>query len=292
MSNSSKKITLLFSAIALIGVVIYFYFKDYIPKYNWSENYINTNEQPYGLKLIFNLLSKTHSKTDFIIINKPPKEALNKSDSSSLYILIGGNFFIDSLSSIALIDFVKRGNNAFISSIESTHLLFRVLTNAERPTLYYTNFEDSVIDVKFDSIHNNASYKFEYKFYKKLAKYKWAGVDSIMFADTLSKYRYERVTTIHNYYVDCFRVKCGKGWFIFHFNPLFLTNYNLSGKDGFNYVNSLFSDYNKKTIYWDEFSKTATRDDYQNPGHESPLRFILSQRSLKWAWYLICILVS
>lgn len=96
---------------------------------------------------------------------------------------------------------------------------------------------------------------------------------------------------IQNYYVDCFRIKYGKGWFIFHFNPILLSNYTLTGKQGLSYINSLFSEYNKNRIYWDEFSKTALYNDYMNPANESPLRFILSERSLRWSWYFICILV-
>lgn len=277
-------------SLALIVLVIVYFVRGYLPKYRWGENYIATNEHPYGLKLFYDLLQKKY-KDNFIFINRDPKYLLSKEDTSSLYVFIGEKYILDSANSSEIFDFVYRGNNAFISCKESTNNLFLIYTNNERPTISYHYYDNLMIDLTFDSLHGGSDFRFDFKQYKKTVTYRWAGIDSLYFADTLACFGYEKVSSFKNYYVDCFRFKVGKGWIVFHFNPILLSNYTLSRKDGFNYVNSLFSPYNKNKIYWDEYSKAPVDNDYSNPAKETPLRFVLSQKSLKWAWYLIGILV-
>jgi hypothetical protein len=273
----------------LIGVVAYNYFKQYVPKYRWNENYVIDNDQPYGLKFIYNILSSPRSKQDFVLLKKPPKVAINDVDTNSLYIFIGYNFQLDSQSSRKLMNFVKRGNNVFISSIESTHNIFNYLTQNKRPFIRYYNVFDSLIKVSFDSSGIN-NYTFDHKVAKGRVKYGWHGCDSIYMADTLSYFGFNNVSRLNGYYVDCFKIKYGKGWFVFHFNPILLTNYTLAGKDGYSYFSNLINPYIKKKIYWDEFSKVSAGSD-GNDITESPLRFILSDKNLRWTWYLMWLLV-
>jgi hypothetical protein len=272
--------------VGIISTSIYFYLKNYLPKFRWTENYTFNDDQPYGLKLAYELLKSTHPNNNFIFMNQSLRNFLSKKDTTGLYVFIGAKFICDSAQSELLTDFVKKGNNAFISSIESTHYIFSILSNAERPVVYYTNFEDSIVNISFDTLQHKPQYQFDHKNGKKLSKYNWAGVDSFVFSDTLSLYGYERISNINLELIDCFRIKYGKGWFIFHFNPILFTNYTLSRKSGFHYFNQILSEYNKPVLYWDEFSKIPGINDSDNPTHESPLRFILSDKSLRWAWYL------
>ncbi|NHM01369.1 DUF4350 domain-containing protein [Flavobacterium difficile] len=74
-------------------------------------------------------------------------------------------------------------------------------------------------------------------------------------------------------------IKYGDGKFLLHLQPIAFTNYYLL-KDNYKYVELVCSHIDSKTIYWNvegEQAKSIT---------DSPLRFIFSQPSLKWAWYL------
>ena len=193
---------------------------------------------------------------------------------------------IDSLSSIAFINFVKRGNNVFISSITSQHIIFKELTENQHPTIYNHAYYDSIVNQSFVS-DTSKVYKFDHRVGKKLASQPWYGFDSSKIIDSLSLYGFESVSMIDDGLVDCFRIKCGKGWFIFHNNPIMLTNYYLAKDNGRQYLNDLFAEYQKPRIYWDEYSTSVFSDNIS--GQESPLKFILSQRSLRWSWYLLCI---
>jgi hypothetical protein len=262
-----------------------------MPKYRWTESYDYKNDQPYGLKLVFDVLSNSYPKDNFVFIDKSPKVMLQKEDTSSLYVFIGENFICDSLSSIELANFVKRGNNAFFSNIEGEHLLNRILTNGNYPYIELNYLSDSIITVDFDTIYHQKPYKFDHRFGKKLTEYKWTGFDIEFLQDTLSAYGFEAITTIDSTLADCVRIKYGKGWFIFHSNPLFFTNYSMTKENGYKYLNALLSDYKKTRLLWDEYSKSAMTDSSFSSSQESPLRFILSEKSLRWSWYLICFFI-
>jgi hypothetical protein len=290
MSKTNKIVLIVSAAVILLFLVFFFILKGYMPKYRWDENYGYKNEQPYGLKLMYDILSGTRPAKDFTVINGPPENYLKKSDTASLYIFIGARFITDSTSSLAFMKFVKRGNNVFISGINSTHYLFDFLTRGQHPMLYPSVYSDSMVNVSLTNRARDSVYTFDHRYADKKIYHEWVGFEPVVLTDTLTSFGFERVSHINNGLVDCFRVKWGKGWFIFHFNPVLFTNYHLSKEQGLNYANALLSEYGKPKIYWDEFSKIQMRSGYDKQ-HESPLRFILSERSLKLAWYLICILI-
>jgi hypothetical protein len=166
-----------------------------------------------------------------------------------------------------------------------------MLTNEYHPFFYYVGYEDSSVTVTFDQSIPDSAYQFDHKYGKKLSIKSWNGMDSSFIDDTLAIYGFERISHLSDGSVDCFRVKRGKGWFIFHFNPICFSNYSLTKAEGLNYFNRLLTDYKKKKIYWDEFSKSPLINAYNSTAKQSPLRFILSERSLRWTWYLICFFV-
>lgn len=73
-------------------------------------------------------------------------------------------------------------------------------------------------------------------------------------------------------------VKYGKGKFLIHTEPMVLTNFYLLNDDDYRYVEGMFSYLpDRKTIWFTD------SEEYVN---ESPLRFILSQPALRYAWYI------
>ena len=73
-------------------------------------------------------------------------------------------------------------------------------------------------------------------------------------------------------------VKHGKGKFYFHTEPMVLTNFYLLKNDDYQYVENIFSYLPDRRTVWFQDSQ-----EYVNT---SPLRFILSQPALRYAWYL------
>lgn len=103
------------------------------------------------------------------------------------------------------------------------------------------------------------------------------------------------IGTFNNTYPNMISIPFGKGKFILHSSPLVFTNYHLNQKDAFEYASACFSTIPQDAIIlWDEESLnyrhgTLTNSDIDNSykPQKGPLSFILSQKSLKWAWYIL-----
>lgn len=289
MSRATKIVLIIVVAIVLLFLGLYYFFiRGYIPKYRWFETYSYQSDQPYGLKLMYDALSSSRERKNFVFIKNSPRQFLNNTDSTALYICVGADFIVDSLNSEALMDFVHRGNRVFISSINSTHNLFQFLTDSERQAMYYSQYGDSIVKVVLPGASPDSVFTFDYRMVDKAVIHQWFGFPKGLLTDSLFKYGFEPVSHINTGLVDCLRVKYGKGWFIFHYNPVLFTNYNLSQQRGLAYINALLSPYSGAKVYWDEFSKAPIKGEGSS---ETPLRFILSERSLRWAWYLLCSII-
>jgi hypothetical protein len=78
---------------------------------------------------------------------------------------------------------------------------------------------------------------------------------------------------------DFIRLRYGKGYIYFHTNPYAFTNYYMLNPRGSEYVAKCLGYLAPGAVVWDESYKKAE-------GHaESPLSYILSVESLRWAYY-------
>jgi hypothetical protein len=277
----------IFIAIAAIVAFIYLYFRQYTPKYRWTENYDYESKQPYGLKLFHDLLSGSRSKGDFVMIKDNPETFIQANDTNAIYVVVGAYYTIDSVTCNALLSFVARGNNVFISSNGSEQAIFDTITHGRMGLIYYQYYESSYVNINFTEGNANNWFYFDYRSGKKLQSRQWQGIHSATMNDTLAEYGFKPLSYLPYGLVDAYKISYGKGYFIFHSNPVLLTNYYLRTSNGLRYVNRLFTGFEKRKVYWDEFSKSAQTGNEQN-GHESPLKFILSERSLRWSWFVLC----
>ena len=75
-------------------------------------------------------------------------------------------------------------------------------------------------------------------------------------------------------------VKIGKGNLYLHSIPNIFTNYNILKSDR-DYISKCFSYLTVRDVIWDEYYKEVNK--YQS----TPLRYILSQPSLRWAYFTL-----
>ncbi len=78
------------------------------------------------------------------------------------------------------------------------------------------------------------------------------------------------------------KVKIGKGNLYIHSVPNIFTNYNLLKAER-DYIFKCLSYLNIRDVIWDEYYKEVNK--YQS----TPIRYILSQPSLKWAYFTLII---
>jgi hypothetical protein len=76
------------------------------------------------------------------------------------------------------------------------------------------------------------------------------------------------------------KITLGKGYIVLNSTPLIFTNYELLRGDNHQLVSSLLSYLPRATLYWTEYYQSGRREA------RSPLRFILSNEPLRWAYYV------
>jgi hypothetical protein len=263
------------------------YLHQYLPKYKWYETYNIKSEEPYGTHYIYSLLKKSDQ---FRLINRPLKQVLDSSLNNNLYIFIGGNYYPDSAGLESLIKFVKRGNKVFISSNVAPSRLLDELPYTTDPLYSYRSIKDSVVHIKFTNpALENDDFSFHFQILKKKSIYYWNYFDQDAY-EYAKNGDYKIHSYIDDHQINMFSIKYGSGEFFFHSNPVLFTNYYLVREKGYRYLNDIFSVIGgSDNIYWDEFSKIPNLS--QNYMVSSPFQFILSKDSLRYAFYLIIVLI-
>ena len=282
-------VIILFVAVVFGGIaLLYYYTKQYTPEYSWEEVYMKNNDQPYGLKIFYDLLDD--KGVGITNIKRSFEETLDTTKTSTNYIAIGDYLYIDSLRAAHILKYVENGNNVFIASNSAPLELTRMLLPKTDTIHEYDYFTDSIITINNKAHETKLS--FHYQLLKDTSLYYWSAYDENYIKDSLSVYGFKGVSFVKKNVV-CYSFKWGKGKVLIHSIPLLYTNYNLVTEDGFTNVNNMLSHLNDGPIYWDELSNKPLLNSEFGGGNntQNPLQFLFSHYTLRWGWYLFLITV-
>lgn len=248
---------------------------------DWRPTYSVNDKIPYGLyvfdKEIGGILK--NQKIERIPDITPYEFLDSKYNEDSLvetytvkgtFIHIAQQNSIDDQSVKEIMYFVSHGNNAFLS-----------MTDFPKTLLDSLKFEytSSLLQTKNASVWM-ANKKVSSKVYKATTDVS----DYFTKIDTA-------VTTVLGYEgnpkvkknINFIKVPYKNGYFFLHLHPVAFTNYNLLKKDRYQYTENVLSYIPKGDVFW--YTKSPNDENIS----ASPLRYILSQPALKWAWYLFLI---
>jgi hypothetical protein len=273
-----------------------------IPKYSrWDENLQTNSKEPYSLEFAEKLLVSTN-KEDFKRIL--PADNLVKEleeynyDNKATYVFLGGNYYLTAKECLALIDFVKRGNTAFISSrrwpnglnLDSlTENSFAQLFDPIKPERMAMDLPDGL---------NAELYGFTKKYvFKKYSPYQrdsmdeyWYTLPSLIASDYEEIDKYEIIGK-HELGNNFVKVDCGSGSFYLHSNPILFSNYFLVKGNGYNYLNDVLSFVpNNGTLLYDDNSRYFKYEDVKLNRKKNfyPLEIIMNNKAL-YAFVLVLI---
>jgi hypothetical protein len=262
-----------------------FYFFSQNKSFIWQETYRVNDNQPYDLSVIFESLEK--QKGSFNVLSQSFIE--NPLDSGD-YLFIGENAFIEDEELPVFLDWVKKGNSAmFVAKVIPSALQDILLKEEQCPDLNSNNsyyFRDSVAFVSHlhPKLNPEKKVRFEFKEKNKTVKYDFGSFDNSQFCEESD---FIPLGTIQNTYINFIQIPLGKGYIYIHVSPLLFTNYQLLSIDRAQYVYGVLSYLKSNKLYWDEYHRFQ-RDNYGNSvDSQTPLSFVLSNRSLRWAFYLI-----
>lgn len=199
------------------------------------------------------------------------------------FLIINPYAEMDDISSDYLLDFVSDGNVVMISSFNFSKKLldslqaeikYDVLPQlklADSLSIGNINFKDSELNL---SLANNQWDANTYTYKKGMEGIYFSQLDSV-YTTVLGYHQFENKRRI-----NFVKIQYGDGFFYLHTQPFVFTNYNLLKSGNADYAANALSYLPDWDIIWDDRA-TVNEDRIDNP-----LRYLLSQPALRWAWYI------
>jgi hypothetical protein len=256
-----------------------------------NESYRKTDRQPFGsyiaYKEVKNLLDNRYIET----VRDPfDKEWLNIKDYSddkkySLYILVTKNLVLTEAEITAFLDYVKSGNDLFISAdYVDSKLLDNISCANERMAEIADEtrglMQQTRVSMYFGDGMTGTSYSYYY----------YPFLNSLSGFDT----SFARVLGVNDHNMANYIVLfSGKGRIYLHVAPRVFSNYFLLSGQNYKYLEDVISYLRSdpKNIYWDEFYKNANLNRRTKNGDHvednfSSLSVIGQHPPLQWAFWL------
>lgn len=266
-------------ALYCIGAVIVFMMVAEITKpkpLNWRDSYSAADKIPLGCYILFNEL-ETFTDKDILTTKGTTFDYLKRVDTTSKKTLVFINNYLnfDKETSNALLDFAHKGNTVFMSF---NYTYAQALDSLNVAVVrQYGDFYKKPSEHKFTSPSLQKNNKI---FKDVIENSRFSAVDTlattILGTVTAKNEDDEEVT-----YPNFIKVAVGEkdGAFILHTNPFAFTNYHLMN-DKEDYTATVLSYLPKHQIIWDNHYKSGRKVI------TSPIRFVLQNTALKWAFYL------
>ncbi len=291
----------------LLGAMCWFQSKK--ARFDWQESswsrkgYSETNDQPYGTQAFRTLLEDYFPGKSCKNISKNVGFELPQDSTAHYnYVFVGEAMYLDSLSTKRLLDFVARGNTAFIAS---KSIPFDLMTFVyfdecgDEIWSDYESFEDTLVYASLQTpTLPDSNYILQFASQNQRKSYNWHYANDLFFCEGLPQRILGR---INGTYANYALFPHGKGRFLLHTNPIAFSNYSLSQRRLHPYIEGVVSHLPEGDIYWDASSRvpeavSRRRNGSQYSGNsledQHLLSFILKQPALAWAWYLLALLTG
>lgn len=280
MDRRSKIIIGLFAAVLLAIIVT----EIVRPKpLNWRPSYTATDKIPFGCHVLFNELPTLFPGNEIKSVDESLYNLLSERDTTatSNYILINNGIEFDEEEYHEVLDYVNDGNSVFMATNWFGSYLSDTLNI--RTSYAYTISEDSI----YVALTNRSFKTNEYTYKRAMQNQHFVSVDSLNTTilgqitfktedNFIEGGKKEETVTRPNF----IKVAFGKGNFYLNTSPQAFSNYYMLNKNQ-EYVANAFSYLDDhSTLFWDNYKKSG------RVFIDSPMRFVLNQAPLKWAYYL------
>ena len=244
-------------------------------KYDWTMTFAHDDKNPYGAFAFSNLLPGLFPDRNISHSYKTLYEIKDSLSGVENIVIVSSNFSADEEDSKTLLQHVEKGGSVLIS--------------AEN---FWGHFSDSLSLKTYDY------------FFKSGDVFGKSDTSYLKFSnfqlDTLDEFHYRR-DNIHNYfsqfdttkttviakndygYPVTIRMKIGKGNLILNSTPLIFSNIYLLSSNNHSFVSKTLSYLPAQDVVWTEYYHLGRMEA------TTPLRFILTNEPLRWAYYIAII---
>jgi hypothetical protein len=236
---------------------------------DWNPSYSKNDKIPYGSFLLYEILPDLFTGRNIETTNLPFYNITRERriENKNVIIICNG-FEPDELDAKVLWDLLRKGNDIFIAANSfGKHITdsLKIFTNYS----FFGGFDS--VEVNFANPKLSAEYN--YRFVQGNYNNYFTSFDTS---------KVIVLGTNQDNHVNYVQIKVGNGNLFLHTVPNIFTNYNIL-KSERDYIFKSLSYLSIKDVIWDEYYKEVNK--YQS----TPIRYILSQPSLKWAYFTLLI---
>lgn len=269
LDKRSKRVLWIFG-LAMLGIVITELVR---PKpINWNPSFTASDKIPFGGFVLFEELPSIFKNTKIEKVQNDPYEFLmNRADEeNSAYIFINDHIAFDKRQTEKILEYAENGNTVFVSSrnlgtlLDTLKVLMRVNYNPLESEIYPNLYNNS--------LHLETPPNFKKGVYKAV----FNEIDTLK-TTALGYYDSEENNEKELNYI---KINFGNGNILLHILPEAFSNYYLLLNNE-QYAANVLSYIDADKIYWDEYLKSGRKVI------TSPMRFVLSQTPLTWAYYVL-----
>jgi hypothetical protein len=248
---------------------------------NWRDSYSASDKIPLGCYVLFNELNNYSNQT-ITVSTKNIFETLKelKDSTKTVSLFINNIVSFDKQASEALIKYVEKGNSVFISANNLYGNLSDTLNISVGTDMNNFFKRPSLNSFTSPSLKSN-----ERRFKDVIENSYFTKIDTLnaIALGTIKVDKSNKIIndTIPDTNINYIKMPFGSnnGAFYIHTNPFGFTNYHmLNGNEA--YAATVLSFLPKHNIIWDNYYKSGRKVI------TSPLRFVLQNQALKWAFYI------
>ena len=164
----------------------------------------------------------------------------------------------------------------------------------------YSYTDSAALNFQHPQLVENQPIELRFRYKNKTWTHDWAYLDTLRtaFNCTDGGSNVAPIGTLNGEFVNFAKINYGRGALFLHTTPLAFTNVELLDSTHLRYAAKAFSHLQNGTIFFDTKSRTSrdvvSRMNGSNLklSRDSPLKFVLAQPSLRWAWFLFLGLVG
>lgn len=276
-----KPVIYIAAGICVLAIILLIVFQPQKKEINKRVTFDRDNDNPYDLSVTFNNLPLLFDHPTVTINRKGPAEWFDSdssADGKAIFFVITKHFSPDESEMRYLMNFVKQGNQVFIS----TPFLNRVAKDYFGIDEYYDAFlrDSGKALIKSPPFSNDTAFLN-------------TGLDAKSYFSDVDSAHYYVLGRNEDSDITFIKVNAGKGSFYFQSNPMLFGNYFLLYRNNINYLEKAASlmPQQQNKIIWDEYYKyKTTRDENTTPA--SPFNVLLGIGAFKWAFVLAAILLG
>jgi hypothetical protein len=239
MSQRWVKVSIIMAFTVLLGFLVWSWMSD--KGFQWIEFYDNDVKEPYGGYVLAEMMSKGRDSLSFQVIEDTiyTNIDLEQIPVNSNYVFLGRRLYLDSAETRFLLDFVKRGNKAFVMSSRLNIGLLDSLLAVDMYGMEWSESWSAGIDklssmpdtlisasiVHETTLEPSSSFDCLWVSNHKPNIHHWTYFNHSI--EAVDQGSLHHIGYFNDEYLNYVKVPWGEGYFYLHTNPELFTNYNL-----------------------------------------------------------------